>query len=250
MDSTTGSTLLARRGRDKRYRAQEDARLEDLKVATTVIGDTAAARLAWVVAFAQENPLKWHSATRAAHGDNLLALAHHGYPASLAGGVALPPPLPAPAVDALHDELRKPCAPSSVALPVGAWRSRLRGSRRPSCASRTPGRSRRGSSRGTGSTSSTHALPSFRRCSGSCSRSDAPARVSRLRNRIRGRSTTAVLQGRVRAAQAQRSQGGGEEGEEGSGRPNRKTCPERAREHLTGHHFGPTPAKEKKKTPR
>lgn len=85
------------------------ARMKDLKMATTLIGDTSAARLGWLVAFTQESPARWHSATRATHGDCLLALARGGYAPSEAYDerhVTLPAPLEPSAVVGLHDELR------------------------------------------------------------------------------------------------------------------------------------------------
>jgi hypothetical protein len=82
------------------------ARLADLKVARKAIGDTSAARLAWVVRFVGEDPGSWHSATRTAHGDCLVALGHGGIHAGLMGGIRLPPPLAPEEVTALHTELR------------------------------------------------------------------------------------------------------------------------------------------------
>ena len=78
------------------------ARLEDLKVATKAIGATPAARLSWVVRFVGEDPATWHSATRAAYGDCLVALGRHG----LGDLENLPPPLAPQHVAALHAELR------------------------------------------------------------------------------------------------------------------------------------------------
>jgi len=82
--------------------AIDEGRLADLTVATKMIGDTAAARLAWVVRFVREDPASWHSATRAAYGDGLVALGRHGV-----GDLEnLPPPLKPAEVTTLHAELR------------------------------------------------------------------------------------------------------------------------------------------------
>jgi hypothetical protein len=89
-------------------------------VASRDIGDTASARLAWVVRFVRENPATWHSATRTANGDRLVAFGKRGFPESLIGGVDLPPPLSAPDIDAIHHEIGTflraivTCAPGQV----------------------------------------------------------------------------------------------------------------------------------------
>jgi hypothetical protein len=80
-------------------------RLADLHAATRTIGDTYAARLAWVVRFVREDPAA-HSAVRAADGDCLAALASHGFPESLRGGVKLPQPFAPEDVIELHAEMR------------------------------------------------------------------------------------------------------------------------------------------------
>jgi predicted nucleic acid-binding Zn ribbon protein len=81
-------------------------RLADLKIATKVIGDTHAARLAWIVRFVREDPAMWHSATRASHGDCLVALGQGGYPVNVEEVNHVPPPLEPAQITALHAELR------------------------------------------------------------------------------------------------------------------------------------------------
>ena len=64
--------------------------LSKLKAASKRIGDTAAARLTWLCAFAREN---LETADRVELGECLVAFGHGGFPAFLDGGVDLPPPL-------------------------------------------------------------------------------------------------------------------------------------------------------------
>jgi hypothetical protein len=82
--------------------AIDEGRLADLKVAAKTIGDTYAARLAWVVRFVVGDPASWHSAISASHGDCLVVLGRHGV-----GDLEnLPPPLAPQEVAVLHAELR------------------------------------------------------------------------------------------------------------------------------------------------
>jgi hypothetical protein len=81
------------------------ARLADLKTASRAIGDTYAARLAWVIRFIGENPETWHPAVAVAHGDCLHAIGLGGFPPSLVGDIDLPDPLTAEEVADLHREL-------------------------------------------------------------------------------------------------------------------------------------------------
>jgi hypothetical protein len=81
-------------------------RLAALKLAGRTIGETSAARLAWIVRFIGDDPATWHPAVGTAHGDCLLALGRGGIPDTLMGGIALPDPLRSKQVEALHGELR------------------------------------------------------------------------------------------------------------------------------------------------
>jgi hypothetical protein len=87
------------------YRGREVARLTELQLATQAIGDTHATRLAWLVRFIGEDPATWHPAVRGVHGDCLIALA---LPVlnNTVGGDALPGPLTADEIVALHGEIR------------------------------------------------------------------------------------------------------------------------------------------------
>jgi hypothetical protein len=80
-------------------------RLDDLKAASRVIGDTAASRLAWVVRFIGEDPATWHPAVRVVHGDCLDAIALGGVPETVVDRALPDPPAPEE-VEALHRDLR------------------------------------------------------------------------------------------------------------------------------------------------
>jgi hypothetical protein len=95
-------------------------RLEDLKLATRTIGDTTAARLAWVIRFIGEDPAAWHPAVATAHGDCLQALARGGIPDNLMGGVELPEVLTPGDVAGLHAELRATVRDLLSKNPLGA----------------------------------------------------------------------------------------------------------------------------------
>jgi hypothetical protein len=81
-------------------------RFTDLKIASQQVGASSLSRLAWVVRFVGEKPETWHSATPAAHGDCLHALAGHAIPPNMVGGISLPAPMDAADVDAIHREVK------------------------------------------------------------------------------------------------------------------------------------------------
>lgn len=97
-------------------------RLDDLKAASRVVGTTDRSQLDWLVRFAAEDPTSWQSATVAARGDCLLALAKGGYPANLIGGVALPEPPTRSEVLSLQLDLKRTLRSllheSAVGVPV------------------------------------------------------------------------------------------------------------------------------------
>ncbi len=93
---------LARHKAEKANPAYQEW-LSKLKAASKRIGDTAAARLTWLCAFAREN---LETADRVELGECLVAFGHGGFPAFLVGGVDLPPPLADEDLDRLHKEVR------------------------------------------------------------------------------------------------------------------------------------------------
>lgn len=92
-------------------------RLEDLRAAAKIIGDTRSARLAWLVRFVNEDPQTWHSTRKAEHGDCLHALAGHV-------GIRiddLPAPLTARQVVSIHRGLRSTLRALLGSAPEGAF---------------------------------------------------------------------------------------------------------------------------------
>jgi len=125
-ETLSGSTILPREEPNmaKKTKAREAyaTRLEDLKLASKVIGDTHAARLGWVVRFIAEDTASWHPAVRTIHGDCLLALGRGGVPDNLVGGLDLPDALTPEEVDALHGELRATVRELLTRNPTGAFK--------------------------------------------------------------------------------------------------------------------------------
>jgi hypothetical protein len=100
----TGSKLSVMK-RSPKAALQHGDRLADLRAASKHVGYTNTERLRWIVDFIGQDPSSWHSATRTAQGDCLIAFASP-IPQNLVGGVEVSPPLDRETIEALHGEIR------------------------------------------------------------------------------------------------------------------------------------------------